>query len=311
MSDFVGTQTSCGFSEYTASSVPFFDSDQSRSICQGFRGQRRTKEVVMRPFQKMWWTAPATGQWSASVFTALACAFIVAPGAHAQDAAKILKAMSDYVTAQKSISISFDSDIEVVTSDLQKIQFTSSGQVLLNRPDKIRVTRTGGYAEVELIFAGKTVTLLGKNVNAFTQADAPGTVDQLIDGIRDQYNVSMPGADLLLSRVYDELTTDVLDAKHIGQGVIDGVDCEHLAFRGPDVDWQLWVETGARPIPHKYVITSKHVTGAPQYTLRVKELKTDAPAAADALVFKPPADAKKVEFAALTDVDEVPAGQVA
>ena len=265
----------------------------------------------MRPFQKMWWTAPATGQWSASVFTALACAFIVAPGAHAQDAAKILKAMSDYVTAQKSISISFDSDIEVVTSDLQKIQFTSSGQVLLNRPDKIRVTRTGGYADVELVFDGKTVTLLGKNVNAFAQADAPGTVDQLIDGIRDQYNVSMPGADLLLSRVYDELTTDVLDAKHIGQGVIDGVDCEHLAFRGPDVDWQLWVETGARPIPHKYVITSKHVTGAPQYTLRVKEWKTDAPAGADAFVFKPPADAKKVEFAALTDVDEVPAGQVA
>jgi len=265
----------------------------------------------MRPFQKMWWTAPATGQWSASVFAALACAFIVAPGAHAQDAAKILKAMSDYVTAQKSISISFDSDIEVVTSDLQKIQFTSSGQVLLNRPDKIRVTRTGGYADVELVFDGKTVTLLGKNVNAFAQADAPGTVDQLIDGIRDQYNVSMPGADLLLSRVYDELTTDVLDAKHIGQGVIDGVDCEHLAFRGPDVDWQLWVETGARPIPHKYVITSKHVTGAPQYTLRVKEWKTDAPAGADAFVFKPPADAKKVEFAALTDVDEVPAGQVA
>jgi hypothetical protein len=219
--------------------------------------------------------------------------------------------MSDYVTAQKNLSISFDADIEVVTGDLQKIQFASSGQVQLSRPDKIRVSRTGGYADVELVFDGKTVTLLGKNVNAFAQADAPGTVDQLIDGIRDQYNVSMPGADLLLSRVYDELTTDVLDAKHIGQGVIDGVDCEHLAFRGPDVDWQLWVETGARPIPRKYVITSKHVTGAPQYTLRVKEWKTDAPAGADAFVFKPPADAKKVEFAALTDVDEVPAGQVA
>jgi hypothetical protein len=277
---------------------------------KAFGGQRRTKEVVMRPFQKMWWTAPATGQWSASVCAALACAFIVAPGAHAQDAATILKAMSDYVTAQKSISISFDSDIEVVTSDLQKIQFTSSGQVLLNRPDKLRVTRTGGYTDVELVFDGKTATLLGKNVNAFAQADAPGTVDQLIDRIRDESNISMPGADLLLSRVYDELTSDVFDAKHIGQGVIDGVDCEHLAFRGAEVDWQLWVETGARPIPRKYVITSKHVTGAPQYTLRVKDWKTDPPASADAFVFKAPADAKKVEFAALHDVDEIPPGQV-
>ena len=44
------------------------------------------------------------------------------------DAAKILKASTDYVAAQKSISATFDSDIEAITPDLQKIQFTSSGQ---------------------------------------------------------------------------------------------------------------------------------------------------------------------------------------
>lgn len=59
------------------------------------------------------------------------------------------------------------------------------------------------------------------------------------------------------------------------------------------------------------MITGKHVTGAPQYTLRVKQWKTDAPVAADAFAFKPPADAKKLEFAALTDVDEIPLGQIA
>jgi hypothetical protein len=89
-----------------------------------------------------------------------------------------------------------------------------------------------------------------------------------------------------------------------------GVECEHLAFRSPDLDWQLWVEIGARPIPRKYVITSKHVAGAPQYTLRIKEWKTDVPVAADAFAFKPPADAKRVELVALTDIDEIPAGQV-
>src|SRR5262249_1440400 len=107
----------------------------------------------------------------------------------AQDAEKILKAMSDYVTSQKTLSLTFDSDIEVITSELQKIQFASSGQVLLSRPDKMRATRTGGYADVELVFDGKTVTVLGKNVNAFAQADAPGTVDQLIDRLRDQLDV--------------------------------------------------------------------------------------------------------------------------
>jgi hypothetical protein len=78
---------------------------------------------------------------------------ILAPATHAQaqdDGAKaLLKTMSDYVAGQKSISIAYDSDIEVVTADLQKIQFTSSGQLQLSRPDKVHATRTGGYTDVD------------------------------------------------------------------------------------------------------------------------------------------------------------------
>ena len=39
----------------------------------------------------------------------------------------------------------------------------------------------------------------------------------------------------------------VLEAKHIGRGVVEGVECEHLAFRNLDTDWQIWVEVGDRP----------------------------------------------------------------
>jgi hypothetical protein len=154
-------------------------------------------------------------------------------------------------------------------------------------------------------------SVLGKNLNAYTQTDATGSIDQLVARLRNELGVAIPGADLLLSNAYDELMKDVLDAKHIGHGVVDGVECDHLAFRNDDVDWQLWVEVGSRPIPRKYVITSKAVTGAPQYTLRVKDWKTDVQVLADAFAFKAPADAKKVDFAALSDIDEVPPGVAA
>ena len=74
--------------------------------------------------------------------------------AEGDDATKILKTMSDYMATQKSINVNYDTDIEVITADLQKIQFTSSGHVLMVRPDKLRVSRTGGYSDVELIFDG-------------------------------------------------------------------------------------------------------------------------------------------------------------
>jgi hypothetical protein len=182
--------------------------------------------------------------------------------------------------------------------------------VLLSRPDKLRATRKGGYAEVEVVFDGKTVSALSKDHSVFAQLDAPGSVDDLIDRLRSDYSVTAPGADLLLANVFNDLMDDVIDAKHIGEGVIDGVECAHLAFRTPEVDWQIWVELGARPIPRKYVITSKSIAAAPQYTIRVKEWRTDVQINADSFAFKPPQGATKVPADDFPRVDEVPPGIV-
>jgi hypothetical protein len=126
--------------------------------------------------------------------TAFVTAFIVfaAQSARADDAAKLLKAMTDYTAAQKSISATFDSDIEVVTPGLEKIQFTSSGKLQLVRPDKLRVSRTGGYADVRLVYDGKTVSIYGNNAKAYAQADLVGTIDQLVDLIQAKSGAAMP-----------------------------------------------------------------------------------------------------------------------
>src|SRR5476651_396404 len=150
------------------------------------------------------------------------------PTAQAQtaDPIVILKKMSDYVTAQKAVTATFDADIEVVTTDLQKIQFASSGRIELTRPDKLHATRLGGYSDVEMVFDGKTLTVNSKDRNSFAQVEAAGSIDQLVDTLRDKYGVVLPGADLLLTRVFEEMTAEVVDAKNIGRGVIDGVECD-------------------------------------------------------------------------------------
>ena len=81
-----------------------------------------------------------------SLTTASIAILVAATGsaARADDSAALLKAMADYTAGQKSITASFDSDIEVITPELQKIQFANSGQFKMTRPDKLRVRRTGG-----------------------------------------------------------------------------------------------------------------------------------------------------------------------
>ena len=237
--------------------------------------------------------------------TALALAAQVAL-AQEPTASAVLKSMSDYVSAQKTIELTFDSDIEIITPELEKIQFTNSGEALLSRPDKLRAHRVGGYADVALFFDGKTVSIFGKNANAYAQFDAAGTVDQLIEALRSGHGVALPGADLLLSNSYEVLTAGVIEDKYMGRGVIDGVECEHLAFRNADTDWQLWVEVGDKTIPRKMVITSKSVNSAPQYTLRVKSWKTGGEPAPGAFAFVPPAGLKRLKSDELIDLDELP-----
>jgi hypothetical protein len=227
--------------------------------------------------------------------------------ANEADARRLLKAMSDYLGSQKAISFNFDTNLEIVSTQQQKIALANSGALTLNRPDKIHVTRKGGFANMEMVYDGKTVTLLGKNTNLYAQVDAPGTVDQLADVLRDKYHRPVPGADLLMSDPYKELMAEVKDVKDLGSGVIHGVECDHLAFRTEDVDWQIWIAQGDRPYPCRYVITSKKVTGYPQYTVDISAFKAGTEVASDG--FKPviPASARKLTPDEVPELSDIPA----
>jgi len=253
-----------------------------------------------------------SGRGRRSFFSILLAVVLLAAGqvarAQENDAKSILKAMSDYVGSQKTIALTFDSDIEVITPQLEKIQFSNSGKALLSRPDKLHARRVSGHADVELFYDGSTATIYGKSINGYTQTDAPDTLDKFIEALRAGHGVAMPGADLLITNSYEVLVADVMEARYLGRAIIDGRECEHLAFRNFDTDWQLWIEAGERPIPRKMVITSKTVNSAPQYTLRVKSWETGVNPAPDAFTFVPPAGVGKLRPDALIELDELPQG---
>ena len=243
--------------------------------------------------------------------TALLVGMAISPSAMAgeAEAKELLKAMSTYMAGQKVLSFDYDANLEVVTKDKQKLALASSGKVLLSRPDKIRTTRSGGFFDTETVFDGKTLTLLGKNKNIYTQVDIPGSIDHLVDELKDTYKRPLPAADLLLTNAYDELMTGVVNVKDLGSGVIGGTECDHLAFRKKEVDLQIWIAQGDRPYPCQYVITSKLIANSPQYSVQIRNWKTGDDAAADAFSFKAPPGAKQVDLKDLQkmkDMNELP-----
>jgi hypothetical protein len=93
----------------------------------------------------------------------------------------------------------------------------------------------------------------------------------------------------------------VVDAKDLGSGVIRGVECDHLAFRTDEVDWQIWIAQGERPYPCRYVITSPKVKGSPQYTIDVREWKTGDEVASDGFNLTIPQGAKELKPGGVPD----------
>lgn len=232
----------------------------------------------------------------------------VAPDASADaaQAKNLFKAMSDYLGKQTKMSFDLDTSLEVVTRDQQKLSLASSGSLTMVRPDKVRMVRHGGFANAELYFNGKTLTLFRRDQNIYSTIDIPGSVEHLTEELRDRYRRPLPAADLLGASVYDAMMPDVKDVKDLGTGFIRGIECDHLAFRTDEVDWQLWIARGDRPYPVRVIFTSKKVTGSPQYQVDVTEFKTGGQVSAADFDFVPPPGARQVPPSELKSFDELP-----
>lgn len=218
------------------------------------------------------------------------------------DADQILRSMASYLAATEAFSVNADIDFEVVTTAGEKLQFSSYATLLLQRPNQLLIQRQGAIANTDVFFDGETLTLYGQNLNAYAQVAVPGTIDDAIQAFEFQTGVPAPGADLLFADPYAILADGVESSTYMGTAYVNGIECYHLAFRERDVDWQIWVQTGDTPLPMKYVITTKWITGSPQYQVRLRDWDTNPDIADGQFVFSPPADA--------TQLDALPASEL-
>jgi hypothetical protein len=218
---------------------------------------------------------------------------------------EILRAMSDYMGGTKSLSFEADVSNEVITVEGQKLQFNSHATVELERPSHFRIKRTGRFADVALSYDGAEMSLYGKELNAHIQKPLAGTIDDALREFERSTGLPLPGVDLLLLNSYAALTGEVTSSGYYGTDWIDGVECHHLAFRTPKIDFQVWVEAGEHPLPRKYVITTKWTTGAPQYSVQLRNWNTQPQFGSERFQFVPPEGSLKIDVLPVDDTGEV------
>lgn len=238
--------------------------------------------------------------------------FLAAPAMSAEgidpDAHKILKSMSTYLGSLPAFTMAADIDNEIVDLKGQKLQLSSAATITIQRPGKFYIHRQGAYADVEILFNGNTLTLNGKGKNVYMQIRSPGDIDHAIRTVEIETGLDTPGADLLLENAYASLSEGVTSGTYLGTAYVHGIECHHLTFRAPKVDWQLWVQTGKTPLPMKYIITTKWVTGAPQYSIRFRDWNAKPKITANQFTFTAPEGAKEIDTFPVNAVGELVEG---
>jgi hypothetical protein len=136
----------------------------------------------------------------------------------------------------------------------------------------------------------------------YASVPAPPTIRETLELAAQKYELEVPLADLFFWGTDEARLGDIQSAINVGPGTIDGVLCDHYAFRQEGVDWQLWIERGDAPLPRKLVITTTEEETQPQYAAQLTWNLTPQ-LDNQMLTFTPPEDAHQI---VLCKADAVP-----
>ncbi|MEA3411511.1 MAG: DUF2092 domain-containing protein [Pseudomonadota bacterium] len=213
-----------------------------------------------------------------------------------QSAVDTLKRMTDFIGGLKEFSVRTVNTYEDQLDSGQRIDLDVAADVTVRRPNKVHANRSGARISQDFYYDGKTLTLYNPSDDVYASESVPGTIAEMLDYAREDLGLIVPASDLVYPNAFDILMQGVTSAVVVGKVSIGGVTCDHLAFHRPDVDFQVWVASGDRPLPCKYVVTD---TSTPENvsTVTVMSDWDLAPKAPDTeFRFVPPEGAQAISF---------------
>jgi len=210
-------------------------------------------------------------------------------------AGEVLKQMCDYLKNLQQFSVQAEITEDVLLTSGQRIQYARGVEASVRRPDRFRAESVGDSDNRQIVYDGKTITLMDRSKNLYTVIPAPPDLDAALEHGIQSFNLRAPLADLIYTKAYEYLTEGALSGFYVGLSKVQGVPCHHLAFRDKDIDWQIWIEDSQTPVPRKFLITDKTAQGL-QFTAVFTKWNTSAQLEDGLFTFVAPEKAEKIDI---------------
>jgi hypothetical protein len=220
-----------------------------------------------------------------------------ATGSRDPEAIRALEKMGDYLRTLKTFQIRSETSRDEVLDDGQNVEFTGTVDMIVERPNRLRAEVTGDKQQRLYFYDGKALSIWARRLNYYTTVPAPPTIRELADTLTSKYDIELPLVDLFYWS--DRASTaDITSALDLGPSQVDGVTCEHYAYRQEGADWQVWIQLGNFPLPRRLVIRTTSDDARPRFASVMNW--NLAPSFNDAaFTFVPPRDAKKIALVEL------------
>lgn len=214
----------------------------------------------------------------------------------AQRALARLKPAADRLSAAKAFTFKAHNMVEVLSPVGHIVNYFFTTEVAVERPNKLATKKIGDGPAFDLYYDGKQFSGVDAKLRLYAQMDAPATLDELIPFVMEKTGIYFPSADMLYSDVYGNLTKDLTHAYWVDKSTVHGVVCDHLAFAGPGIEWQIWVGPEKDPLPRRLMVTLVAMERQPRFMVTFTDWDFKSRLSARHFEFKKPAGAKQIEF---------------
>jgi hypothetical protein len=177
--------------------------------------------------------------------------------------------MGAFLKAQQSFTVKTKTETDFVADNGQLLRRGARGEVQARRPNRLHAKIVSDRKEREFFYDGDTFTIFSPKLGYYSRVEAPPTIGGLADELETRFGLALPLVDLFRWGAPHPDFSAITSAKYVGTATIDGTLTDQYAFRQQGVDWQIWIQRGAQPLPRKLVLTTTDDPARPEHEIEM------------------------------------------
>ena len=131
-------------------------------------------------------------------------------------AKEIIERAVDYLADAKQFRVNAEiwQDIEVDSGEMA--QFSKVVEIQLRRPDRLRIDVSTSGPKRSFYYDGASLTVLDRITGFFASGKTPATIDETLKAAEEEFGITFPLEDLLLSRPFGDGASKAISGSYYG-----------------------------------------------------------------------------------------------